>query len=299
MHDSTQTAAMRFEEEVASLYRLLGASVKLHVALAGQRLDMLVTLPKGERRTRTLAVECKFYRTLVGANSMNAFAAVVSSLRDNGIVQGGALVTNTGFTKVAIDIAAEFRVEALLIDQLRSMAQGSTPELFAGMNAGEPEEKIKGKKPYIFVVMPFAPEFDDVYALGIGPIPEKLGCVAERADDIEHNLGVLEVLQQKIRDCDIVVADTTGLNPNVLYEVGFAHAIPQDVVLIQRTDSKELPFDIRGQNCIFYPNIVHLRERLERRLRATLTSKQPRPSQPVLRRENPRTQARSRGNGEP
>jgi hypothetical protein len=267
MEPSTRSEARKFEEDVASLYKYLGATVQMEVAIGGQRLDMLASFERPNLST-TLAVECKYYSQLVGASSMNAFSAVVSRLRDQGVVDGGVLVTNTGFTKVALGIAKEFRIQALHIDQLRAMARGAAPYLFIEAHEGKLEYQVGDKKSYIFVVMPFAPEFDDVYALGIGQIADKLGFMAERADDIEHNIGILEVIQQKIRECDVVVADITGINPNVLYEIGYAHAVPREVILIQRSGTPQPPFDIRGQNCIFYPNIVHLRERLERRLKA-------------------------------
>lgn len=117
----------------------------------------------------------------------------------------------------------------------------------------------------LFVVMPFSQEFYDVYWLGICEVADKMGLAVERADDIEHNGGVVEVIQERIRDSDAVVADVTHQNPNVLYEVGYAHASATPTILIARC-GEELPFDLRAMNHIFYENIVALRAKLERRL---------------------------------
>ena len=117
----------------------------------------------------------------------------------------------------------------------------------------------------IFVVMPFSKEFDDAYTLGIREVAEKLGFVVERADSIEHNGQILEVIQEKIRACDVVVADATFQNPNVFYEIGYSHAFQKPTVLISRAD-ESVPFDLRTINHIFYETIVELRQKLERHL---------------------------------
>ena len=94
---------------------------------------------------------------------------------------------------------------------------------------------------------------------------EKRGIVVECADDVEHSENILDLIQEKIRTSDAVVADTTGQNPNVFYEVGYSHAAQKPTILISRRGSK-MPFDLQSHNHIFYENIVQLREKLERRL---------------------------------
>jgi hypothetical protein len=109
--------------------------------------------------------------------------------------------------------------------------------------------------------MPFKPEFDDVYILGIRWAAEKLGVVAQRADDFKHMGDIVAEVKRAIQEYDAIVGDTTGSNANVCYEVGFAHALSRPTVLICRSGG-ELPFDLQGINHILYPSVVELRPRL-------------------------------------
>ena len=89
----------------------------------------------------------------------------------------------------------------------------------------------------------------------------------DRADDIEHNGNILDVVQQKIPQADIVIADMSTRNANVFYEIGFAHAVNRPTVLLCR-NTDTVPFDLQSINYIKYAGIVDLRERLEKRLKA-------------------------------
>ena len=128
------------------------------------------------------------------------------------------------------------------------------------------------KSRFAFVCMPFASEFSDFYEVGIKPVVLKSGFKCMRADELEHNKGILAVVYEQIQAAHIVIAEMTGRNPNVYYEVGYAHALGKEVVLLtQRAD--ELPFDLRGFNHIVYEGrITVLKEKLAQRLKAMLTN---------------------------
>ena len=255
-----------FERRVGSVYLALGAKVERNAAVAGNQIDLLVseTTPSG-RIVRT-AVECKAYTSAVGLHTVNSFAAVVYLLRHRQLIEKAAVVATNGFTAMARTAANEHQIE--LIDfaelQARLPALGPQPEI-----EPETEPPPEPGRTRIFVVMPFSREFLDVYVLGIRAVAEQLGLVVERADDVEHSGDILELIRDKIRGCDLVIGDTTALNPNVMYEVGFAHGIGKPAVLVSRS-GQELPFDLASTNHILYDSIVELRDRLERRLRALL-----------------------------
>jgi hypothetical protein len=120
----------------------------------------------------------------------------------------------------------------------------------------------------VFVCMPFARKFDDIYEAGIKPVILECGFKCARADDLEHNKDILDVVYDQIKSAHIVVADMTGRNPNVYYEVGYAHALGKDVVLLtQRIDDS--PFDLRGFKHIVYEGrITVLKEMLAQRLQS-------------------------------
>ncbi len=106
-------------------------------------------------------------------------------------------------------------------------------------------------KPFVFVLMPFQKEFDDVYKLGIKVACDNAGAYAERVDEQLFQDSILQRVYNQIAKADIIVADMTGRNPNVFYEAGYAHALGKHVILLtQNTD--DIPFDLKH-----YPHIIY------------------------------------------
>ena len=91
--------------------------------------------------------------------------------------------------------------------------------------------KKTSPKPFIFVLMPFSDEFDDVYKLGIKPACEKVGAYAERVDEQIFKETILQRIYNQIAKADIIISEMTGRNPNVFYETGYAHALGKNVIL--------------------------------------------------------------------
>lgn len=121
---------------------------------------------------------------------------------------------------------------------------------------------------YAFVLMPFSEQFDDIYRFGIKRPIESLGITCERVDEIQYTGGVLEQVFKGIERARFVVADMTGRNANVFYEVGYCHAIKKDVILCTQS-AEDIPFDLRGYNHIVYDGkIAVLEEALLKRVLA-------------------------------
>ncbi|MFH1891096.1 MAG: nucleoside 2-deoxyribosyltransferase [Candidatus Zixiibacteriota bacterium] len=106
-------------------------------------------------------------------------------------------------------------------------------------------------KPFVFVLMPFSEEFDDIYKLGIRPACENAGAYAERVDEQIFIGSITQRVYNQISKADVIVAEMTGRNPNVFYEVGYAHALGKAVVLLAQ-DAKDIPFDLKD-----YPHIIY------------------------------------------
>ncbi len=103
--------------------------------------------------------------------------------------------------------------------------------------------------------MPFSPEFDDVYKLGIKKTCEAEGFIAERVDEQKFSENILERIYRQIAAADVVVADMTGRNPNVFYEVGYAHALEKQCVLLT-SNSVDIPFDLKHHRHIIYNDSI-------------------------------------------
>ena len=122
-------------------------------------------------------------------------------------------------------------------------------------------------KPFVFVLMPFSPDFDDVYGLAIKPACERAGAYAERVDEQIFEGSILQRIYNQISKADIVVSDLTGRNENVFYETGYAHALGKRTVLLtQNVD--DIPFDLKHFSHIVYGGrLSDLLKELEKRVR--------------------------------
>ena len=87
-------------------------------------------------------------------------------------------------------------------------------------------------KPFVFVLMPFKEDFDDIYKFGIKQACEEAGVNCERVDEQMFDESILERIYNQIEKANIVVADMTGRNPNVFYETGYARALEKRVILL-------------------------------------------------------------------
>jgi len=134
-------------------------------------------------------------------------------------------------------------------------------------------------KPFVFVLMPFKPEFNDIYELGIKAACKAAGAYCERVDEQLYQGSMLERIYNQIAKADVLVADTTGKNPNVYYEVGYAHALGKHVMLMTQ-DANDIPFDLQHHRHIVYGGkITDLKKALTRDLKWALSNPGPAPLQ--------------------
>jgi hypothetical protein len=89
---------------------------------------------------------------------------------------------------------------------------------------------------------------------------------AERVDDqVFHHEGILERILNQIDNSDLIVAEMTKPNPNVFYEVGYAHAKSKLCILLTK-DANTIPFDLKSRRHIVYSSIQDLKTKLARDL---------------------------------
>ena len=112
----------------------------------------------------------------------------------------------------------------------------------------------------IFVLQPFQSEFESIYNLITQAVSSDNVSIF-RADEIALGGKIIEAIYEAIESADLIICDISRTNPNVMYELGFAHALNKPVILIsQSTDS--IPFDIRSVRTLVYDihNLVSSRE---------------------------------------
>lgn len=121
----------------------------------------------------------------------------------------------------------------------------------------------------VFVVMPFSPEYEDVYHV-IAGAAAAIGAVCDRVDLAHFSGDVVKEIKSRIRMSIAVIADLSEAKPNVLYEIGFAQALGRPTVHICSTPLNKLPFDVRNWNTLEYSKgqTHKLRDNLVKRLEA-------------------------------
>lgn|GEM_PF-2091849 len=110
------------------------------------------------------------------------------------------------------------------------------------------------------LVMPFATEFDDRHTI-VREVFADLGYKCVRMDDLQYLGNIVHELYDKLVESQFIVADISGNNPNVFYELGYADALEKTVIVLKHQDSVA-PFDVSGRRLIIYNKMTDLKEKL-------------------------------------
>lgn len=119
---------------------------------------------------------------------------------------------------------------------------------------------------FCFVLMPFDKAFDDIYNYGIKESCKEVDAYCERVDEQMFEERMTDRIYNQIAKADLIIADMTGKNPNVFYEVGYAHALNKPTILLTQK-SEDIPFDLKDYPHIIYNNsIKNIKSELPRRI---------------------------------
>lgn len=102
-----------------------------------------------------------------------------------------------------------------------------------------------------FVLLPFSPPFDEYYENIIRPAAKLSGLTTLKADEIYSTGPIIHDIWTQIWTSTVVIADVTGKNPNVNYELGICHTLGVPTVIITQ-HIEDVPFDYRHRRCICY-----------------------------------------------
>ncbi len=135
-------------------------------------------------------------------------------------------------------------------------------------------------KPFCFTVMPFEQLLDDVYNLAIKAACNENDVFCERVDKQIFTEKITDRIINQISKADFLIADMSNENPNVFYEVGYAHALNKPLVFITQS-IEDIPFDLKDYPHILYdPNdISKLKDDLNEKIKYVKML----PSETVLR----------------
>lgn len=122
--------------------------------------------------------------------------------------------------------------------------------------------KVINKKPTAFVVMEFSSPYNDVYSEVIKNICDEQGLKVFRIDEQKGPGIIISDINKAIIEAKLIIADISPNNPNVFYEVGYAHAFNKPTILVAEK-GRELPFDVSPFRTLFYENTILGKRKLE------------------------------------
>ncbi|MGZ0656146.1 hypothetical protein ACWPKS_11125 [Coraliomargarita sp. W4R72] len=141
-------------------------------------------------------------------------------------------------------------------------------------------EKAVPRKKTCFVVTPIGTSNTDIRRAAEGvldsaivPICEKLDYQVEVAHRISTNGSISNQIIELLLNADLVIANLTGLNPNVMYELAVRHAKRLPVVCLAETGTS-LPFDLKDERTVFYTDDMLGVEELKISLESAVNSAQ-------------------------
>jgi nucleoside 2-deoxyribosyltransferase len=100
---------------------------------------------------------------------------------------------------------------------------------------------------------------------------EAAGYLPVRTDMLNAPGEILATIGRGIENCACAIAVITGLRPNVMYELGLAHAHRKPVLILMKSSQDEVerqvPFDVKTHTILGYTSVD---EDLKERIRSML-----------------------------
>ncbi|MBC8489993.1 MAG: hypothetical protein H8D45_28585 [Bacteroidetes bacterium] len=128
------------------------------------------------------------------------------------------------------------------------------------------QSQVKLNEKLCFIIMPFTDKLNPIYESIIKPVIKDLKLECLRADEIFTSKPIIEDIWDSIKKARFLIADLTDRNPNVFYELGLAHALNKDVILLTQ-DIDDVPFDLRHFRIIVYQDSISGSDKLKSTLK--------------------------------
>jgi hypothetical protein len=241
-------------KSMASDLRKENIPVQTEVSLGGIRPDMVVTTPDG----RHIIIEVKLWSP---ANRKRAAEQVKRYKDITGVDKVFLVMPELKRSHPQEGIVAPEDLVATIFQEWRQAGPSQ-----------QKEKPVKTTQRRIFAAMPFAPRYDDVYFVAMVPAADAVGAACDRVDHAVRSGDIVEHIKRMITDSIAVVADLSESRADVLYEVGYAHALKRPTIHICSTPLERLPFDIRNWMTLPYEQgqTYRLKDELVRSLKDVL-----------------------------
>ena len=129
--------------------------------------------------------------------------------------------------------------------------------------------RVTNRRGRAFVVMQFTSPFTELYDV-IRKVCDEFQLDAHKSDETYGPGIVISDIARDITDSEFVIAEITPANPNVYYELGYAHAINKPAILLADHKIDRAPFDVAPFRIMFYENSIPGRQAFEDGLRKNI-----------------------------
>src|SRR5215204_1762294 len=134
-----------------------------------------------------------------------------------------------------------FEIDDAFIKKLKTITLDDLPTAEKDRLITEIIDAIhKGIQRRCLILMAYDPAPDQFYHELVKPVVEEMGYTAIRIDREANEGNILKVYGDRLQDSDIILVDITEANPNVMYELGMAHAQNFRTILFSRKKLDEI-----------------------------------------------------------
>lgn len=113
----------------------------------------------------------------------------------------------------------------------------------------------------VFVLTPFNDNYRDSF-IYIREVCSRLNLKCIRGDEDYISNEIFPSIIKQILKSRLIIANITGRNPNVMYELGVAHALGKTTIIVAQ-DFTDIPFDLNNRRIILYKSENELQKKLE------------------------------------
>ncbi|MCS6177404.1 hypothetical protein [Shewanella baltica] len=132
----------------------------------------------------------------------------------------------------------------------KNSKKGSKIHLNDFLKSGGIKESDLTEEDFVFVLTPFHSKYDGVFEV-VKSVCEKADIRCIRGDEQNFKGDIFSHVLSNIVKAKVVVANLSGRNPNVLYELGIAHSLDKTTIMVSQL-LDDLPVDIKSKRIVTY-----------------------------------------------
>jgi hypothetical protein len=125
------------------------------------------------------------------------------------------------------------------------------------LRSGGITESDLEQEDFVFVITPFHKKYDEVFET-IKLVCDKADMRCIRGDEQNFKSDIFSHILSNIVKSKVVIANLSGRNPNVLYELGIAHTLDKTTIMVSQL-LDDLPVDIKSKRIVTYKSIEDLK----------------------------------------